>query len=43
LRRDKKSRGGSPRFVLLDAPGRPRLGVEVDEADARAALSTLIE
>jgi shikimate kinase/3-dehydroquinate synthase len=43
LRRDKKSRGGRPRFVLLEAPGRPRLGVEVDEADARSALAALIE
>ena len=43
LGRDKKSHGGRPRFVLLDAPGRPRLEAEVDEADARATLAALIE
>ena len=26
---DKKSVGGRPRFVLLDAPGRPRFGCEI--------------
>lgn len=30
LRRDKKARQGRARFVLLEAPGRPRVGVEVD-------------
>jgi 3-dehydroquinate synthetase/shikimate kinase len=43
LLRDKKSRDGRPRLVLLDAPGSPRWGVEVDPAEARAALDTLIE
>ena len=33
---------GSVRLVLLDAPGRPRWGVEVPEADVRAALDSLI-
>ena len=42
LLRDKKSVGGSPRLVLLDAPGRPRVGVEVDPGDVRAALDALI-
>ncbi len=42
LRRDKKGKQGSPRLVLLDAPGRPRHGVEIPEADVRAALDSLI-
>jgi shikimate kinase/3-dehydroquinate synthase len=42
LARDKKSVGGAPRLVLLDAPGRPRWGVEVPEADVRRALAELI-
>ncbi len=42
LARDKKAAGGTPRLVLLDAPGRPRWGVEVPAADVRAALDTLI-
>jgi 3-dehydroquinate synthetase/shikimate kinase len=43
LLRDKKGRGGKPRLVLLNAPGRPRWGVEVDERVARKALEALIE
>jgi len=42
LARDKKAERGSPRLVLLDAPGRPRWGVEAAEADVRAALEALI-
>ena len=42
LARDKKAVGGAPRLVLLEAPGRPRWGVEVPEADVRNALSGLI-
>ena len=42
LARDKKSANGSPRLVLLDAPGRPRTGVELPEADIRQALDALI-
>ncbi len=42
LARDKKIVGGTPRLVLLDAPGRPRVGVEVPPADVRAALDALI-
>jgi shikimate kinase/3-dehydroquinate synthase len=42
MSRDKKARGGSPRLVLLEAPGRPVTGVELPEADVRAALSSLI-
>jgi 3-dehydroquinate synthetase/shikimate kinase len=43
LLRDKKARDGSPRFVLLDEPGKPRWGVEIEETTARAALDALIE
>ncbi|MFN0153705.1 MAG: bifunctional shikimate kinase/3-dehydroquinate synthase [Gaiella sp.] len=42
LQRDKKATGGSPRLVLLDAPGRPRHCVEVDPGDVRRALDELI-
>ena len=42
LARDKKVVGGVPRLVLLDAPGRPRLGVERPAAEVRAALNQLI-
>ena len=42
LVRDKKVVGGVPRLVLLDAPGKPRVGVELPEADVRAALDSLI-
>ena len=43
LARDKKAVGGTPRLVLLDAPGKPRVGVEVPPADVRAALDALID
>jgi 3-dehydroquinate synthetase len=42
LTRDKKAERGTPRLVLLDAPGKPRWGVELPEADVRAALGELI-
>jgi shikimate kinase/3-dehydroquinate synthase len=42
LQRDKKAVGGRIRFVLLDAPGTPRLGVELPDEDVRAALDALI-
>jgi shikimate kinase/3-dehydroquinate synthase len=42
LARDKKAERGTPRLVLLDAPGRPRWGVEVPEQDVRRALDELI-
>ena len=42
LARDKKTVEGSPRLVLLDAPGRPRLGVELAPAAVRDALDSLI-
>jgi 3-dehydroquinate synthetase len=42
LARDKKAERGVPRLVLLEAPGRPQLGVELPPADVRAALDALI-
>jgi 3-dehydroquinate synthetase len=42
LARDKKVVDGTPRLVLLEAPGAPRVGVEVPSADVRAALDALI-
>ena len=42
IARDKKAERGTPRLVLLDAPGKPRWGVEVPEADVRRALEELI-
>ena len=42
LARDKKAERGTPRLVLLDAPGKPRWGVELPEADVRRALDELI-
>ena len=42
LRRDKKSRGGRIRLVLLDAPGKPRWGVELPEDEVRRELDLLI-
>ena len=42
LARDKKATEGRPRLVLLDAPGDPRWGVELPDADVRAALDAVI-
>jgi shikimate kinase/3-dehydroquinate synthase len=42
LARDKKSVNGTPRLVLLESPGKPVTGVELPEADVRAALDSLI-
>ena len=42
LARDKKSVDGTVRLVLLDAPGRPRTGVELGSAEVHAALDALI-
>jgi hypothetical protein len=42
LLRDKKAAGGVPRLVLLERPGSPRTGVELPEAEIRAALDALI-
>jgi shikimate kinase/3-dehydroquinate synthase len=42
LGRDKKAVGGVVRLVLLDAPGQPRVGVELEPDVVRAALDELI-
>ena len=42
LFRDKKVAGGKPKFVLLEAPGKPVWGVELGEDEARRALDSLI-
>lgn len=42
LQRDKKGVDGDQRLVLLDAPGRPRVGVDVEPDVVRAALDALI-
>jgi shikimate kinase/3-dehydroquinate synthase len=42
LTRDKKAVGGSVRLVLLDAPGAPRVGVELESSAVRVALDGLI-
>ncbi len=42
LVRDKKGRRGRPRLVLLEAPGKPRIGVALPEAEVRRALESLI-
>ncbi len=42
LARDKKNVGGSPRLVLLDAPGKPRWTSSFAAGDVRAALDELI-
>ena len=39
---DKKAIDGRPRLVLLEKPGTPKLGVEVDEREIRSALDALI-
>jgi len=43
LSRDKKAVAGNPRLVLLEAPGRPRIGVELPADEIRGALDSLIE
>jgi shikimate kinase/3-dehydroquinate synthase len=42
LERDKKRRDGRVQLVLLDAPGKPRTGVELPEGEVRRALDELI-
>jgi shikimate kinase/3-dehydroquinate synthase len=39
--RDKKRRDGAVRFVLLEQPGEPRVGVRVGDADLDAAVREL--
>jgi shikimate kinase/3-dehydroquinate synthase len=43
LARDKKASDGRPRLVLLEARGKPRVGVEVEPRAVRAALDSLID
>jgi shikimate kinase/3-dehydroquinate synthase len=42
LFRDKKVAGGRPKFVLMEATGKPIWGVELGEDEARRALDSLI-
>jgi shikimate kinase / 3-dehydroquinate synthase len=42
LKRDKKAADGRTRLVLLRAPGEPEHGVELPDAEVRAALDALI-
>jgi 3-dehydroquinate synthase len=42
LLRDKKVADGRVRLVLLEAPGSPRSGVVLPDAEVRAALDALI-
>ncbi len=42
LARDKKTADGRVRLVLLEARGRPRIGVDLDPRHVRAALDALI-
>ncbi|HSC49980.1 MAG TPA: bifunctional shikimate kinase/3-dehydroquinate synthase [Gaiellaceae bacterium] len=42
MARDKKAVNGSPRLVLLEAPGKPVTGVELPEERVREALDALI-
>jgi 3-dehydroquinate synthetase len=42
LVRDKKADGRRPTLVLLEAPGKPRIGVELEPRVVRAALDSLI-
>ena len=39
--RDKKRRGGRVGFVLVDDPGRVRVGCPVEPAELRAAIEEL--
>ena len=38
---DKKNKGGKPRFVLISAPGKPQIDVEVNDDDIKKAVSVL--
>jgi 3-dehydroquinate synthetase len=39
---DKKALGGRIRLVLLEAPGRPVVGIELPDAEVRAELDRLV-
>jgi shikimate kinase/3-dehydroquinate synthase len=43
LARDKKAADGRARLVLLEAPGKPQIGVELEPHEVRAALDSLID
>jgi shikimate kinase/3-dehydroquinate synthase len=42
IARDKKTEGGVPKLVLLEAPGKPRWGVELPADEIRRELDALI-
>jgi 3-dehydroquinate synthetase len=42
IARDKKTEGGVPKLVLLEAPGKPKYGVELPADAVRSALDALI-
>jgi shikimate kinase/3-dehydroquinate synthase len=42
LGRDKKVESGRVKLVLLEAPGKPRSGVELPDEDVRRALASLV-
>ncbi len=43
LKRDKKASGETVLLVLLEAPGKPRWGVELPPAEVRSALESVID
>lgn len=38
---DKKNKGGKPQFVLISAPGKPKIDVEVFEKDIKESIAIL--
>ena len=38
---DKKNKGGKPQFVLISAPGKPKIDVEVFEEDIKESIAIL--
>ena len=40
---DKKNKAGKPKFVLISAPEKPQIDVEVNEADIKESISVLKE
>ena len=38
---DKKNKGGKPKFVLISAPEKPQIDVEVRDEDIKDAISLL--
>ncbi len=41
LSHDKKNKGGKPRFVLVSAPGKPQIDVEVSDTDIEEVISLI--